>query len=554
MSTRWYYRLRDQEIGPVDFATLQLLAAEQRLSCDDQLRSDGSDEWVVAGSLPGLFADAATPDDLDSLLGNEASDGPDSAGAPVTPADLSAMLADAAAAPPHDIATPAAFDALAAMLATDAPSSRGAQSGWRDACYCRTRTDELGPMPFDQLVELARNGGLAPRDQVRLGHHAEWFEARSIVGLFAPGEMDQAPPVEAGLLDEFEIVSDPGAVQRPPQPSRATASKSEPAADAERTWYCRVLGQEIGPVGMEDLRSLVASKQLGPTDKVRQGVDAEWVAARTVAGLFPKRSRWRPAISEADVLDILQPQEDGDTTAAHVAPQRLARGGRHPAPAARDSQDASQLACDPATTTAPGPAASGAAEASVPARSASAGKPPWEMPTAPRPLPLPSQPRRSLGHPFSGLGGAIGALLSRLKPGGVSLGGLKSHWKPLAAVVVLLVVAAVIYGGLPFSGPDARKYYVETDVIWRQANLIKNTGTPQDWTAFCDRVKPRVTELSAELQQIAGSHNRLLQLMLFCHRDCLPKILAAPPDSDSANWKEMKKYMDEAERIFRENP
>lgn len=64
-------------------------------------------------------------------------------------------------------------------------------------------------------------------------------------------------------------------------------------------WYCLAFGIELGPMSRDDLRMLASRGELMPDSQVRQGSAGLWVAARTVADLFPSggsasaaESRW----------------------------------------------------------------------------------------------------------------------------------------------------------------------------------------------------------------------------------------------------------------------
>lgn len=63
-------------------------------------------------------------------------------------------------------------------------------------------------------------------------------------------------------------------------------------------WYCIAFGIELGPMPRDDLRMLASRGELLPDSQVRQGPAGAWVAARTIADLFPSgsasaiESRW----------------------------------------------------------------------------------------------------------------------------------------------------------------------------------------------------------------------------------------------------------------------
>lgn len=58
-------------------------------------------------------------------------------------------------------------------------------------------------------------------------------------------------------------------------------------------WYCIAFGIELGPMSHEDLARLASRGELSPDSQVRNGAAGAWVAARTVAGLFPAGSETR---------------------------------------------------------------------------------------------------------------------------------------------------------------------------------------------------------------------------------------------------------------------
>jgi len=51
-------------------------------------------------------------------------------------------------------------------------------------------------------------------------------------------------------------------------------------------WYCKVMGQLLGPVPLQQVVELARDGTLMPTDLVRKKT-GEWVVANTIRGLFP---------------------------------------------------------------------------------------------------------------------------------------------------------------------------------------------------------------------------------------------------------------------------
>ena len=112
----------------------------------------------------------------------------------------------------------------------------------------------------------------------------------------------------------------------------------------------------------------------------------------------------------------------------------------------------------------------------------------------------------------------------------------------VALIVGLITLAAPLLGAR-----RGNQVYAETLAIWEEALRLKSTESESgQWTAFSDRVAPRVTQLADELTHEASAKKRLLQLMLYCHRDCLPKILDGGSSAPEAVWEELEAYMSEA--------
>jgi hypothetical protein len=490
MSEQWYYQFLDQEMGPVDFRALQQLAVEGTLSGTDLVRNGDTSDWVEAASIPELIPEQAGADDLADML-------------------------------------------AAAPVAVERSSGRRRGTD----CYYRTRRGEVGPIPFEELATLAQAGVIGPLDQIRLGSDTDWIQADTVIGLFSPSP-PEPPPGLSDSLGDFQIVSD------------APAPASAPIrVEGDRVWYCRILKQEVGPFTFDDVHAMAQSGQLGRSDEIREGESGEWIHAGTVVGLFPKavRSKRKAAPAGFDVDQFLTETEAPEEQAApqHIAPQRMAVitasqssvvETRRKTHTPRDEIQPDRNS-DPAAPRDIAPASQPAAPERRPAMPEPVRSPPAYSPPPPRapiaaPKPVP-RPRKSMGNPFSGLGSAFG--------------GLSLNWKPLAVVVALFLVAAVLYGGLPFSFSRGPAIYEETLALWERAQQLHQPGaSASDWEAFKTETKPRVDELKTELVEEASAKDRLLQLMLYCYRDCLPPILSSGPQGAPDKWKEMEGYMQEA--------
>ena len=56
-------------------------------------------------------------------------------------------------------------------------------------------------------------------------------------------------------------------------------------------WYCRISGEESGPISAPELKVMAAKGLLSPQDAVRRGEKGTWVEAARVKGLFSQAER-----------------------------------------------------------------------------------------------------------------------------------------------------------------------------------------------------------------------------------------------------------------------
>ena len=57
-------------------------------------------------------------------------------------------------------------------------------------------------------------------------------------------------------------------------------------ATMTREWYFQVMGQELGPLSVGELKAKVANGQIQPDTLIRKGTDGKWVFGGKVKGLF----------------------------------------------------------------------------------------------------------------------------------------------------------------------------------------------------------------------------------------------------------------------------
>lgn len=129
---------------------------------------------------------------------------------------------------------------LAAIAAAAKPTAE-----W----YYKLLGQEMGPVTSDEIIQQIKDGLLHENDTVRCGREGTWQT------------LDKTPQFAA-------IVA-----QMQPQPE----------------WYCRVLGQVLGPMIFDELQRMAKTRSLNPDDEVRHGATEPWVKADRTRGLkFPR--------------------------------------------------------------------------------------------------------------------------------------------------------------------------------------------------------------------------------------------------------------------------
>jgi hypothetical protein len=252
----WYYRVSGQRFGPFDFDTLFEHASSGQFSRYDEIKAPGSDEWVEAQTIVGLFSDEGV--DLNALLVNEAPLPASAAPRPAPvrkqwyyrvlnqqlgPVDFEGLfdlVMEGNLRPDDDIRESdqtewQRADSLVGLFPDDlseeasAPAASAAEEFAEESedadWYFKMDDQELGPVTFERLIQLAHSGRLQRTDPIRLTKLGRWMEAESMVGLFP----EVAPPEE------------PPPPQQPTKP--ASSLPERPTGDAD-DWAAAVLAEE----------------------------------------------------------------------------------------------------------------------------------------------------------------------------------------------------------------------------------------------------------------------------------------------------------------------
>ena len=527
--------------------------------------------------------------------------------------------------------------------------------------YYQLLGEETGPISFESLQDLVREGHLNAEDEVR-SSDSGWMKAAEVPDLFSPGSISE--PLEAtGVdLDLLLSASSSGPARRSSNRHGLEQAKANAARNAEEwfykllgqevgptshddiveqiqlgslqgddlvrigregswqplssfqqftellarmkpkpEWYCRILGQVLGPMMFDELQHMAESSSLNADDEVRFGEAGPWHRAQQTRGLkftmattakapiklsthapfgeATRKKEWYYEIlsqpfgpisfeelARAVADGSLQPEDKArrgttaawglvldvpglisvEQKAAYLAAKQAAARPKPAAPTTvvpphTPAPATSPSPNSPAAATAAGAVSPPAAKAqpSPPPPSAAPVQPPPSVRTPPPPIPM-SRP-------------ASPAVTFRPPAKRSSLGsGLKINGKVIGAILGVLLLVGGIYGlsmlGFSFSGQPGLTEYAKVKVIWEEAQkLHKNKSTASDWDAFGKKHSAEVKKLEKEITgQKPGATKRLLQLMYFCTKNHLPAIMT---DGSEMRYKAMEKDMKEADKL-----
>lgn len=140
--------------------------------------------------------------------------------------------------------------------------------------YYRQGSSSTGPVAWPRLRSMARMGELMPESEVRQGDHGDWIRASEVPGLCKTTDVRALPAV---------------ARSRNGHASPTVVHSVERTADSsDGLWYCRILGEELGPVSLETLKEMAESTELSTNDQIRSVNRKEWISAASLAELWTK--------------------------------------------------------------------------------------------------------------------------------------------------------------------------------------------------------------------------------------------------------------------------
>lgn len=424
MSEQWFYQVFGEEFGPVPFESLKGMIEDGTITGDDLVREGESGEWRSAGRLNG-DAEPEVLDDLDALL-----------------------LVDETSEP--------------------LPAS---SSDW----YCRFFGEEFGPMSRENLQAMARNGELAPSDEIRQGG-GDWRPASEQVGWFEGDTVSTSTPGAPP-----RIVGAGG----PAQPSSAKPPQAPITTTGE--WYCWIGEREFGPVDIETLVSWAVDERISHDHYVKMGKEGEWFLAGSVPGLIPEKSAPPPQN---------EPQPDEPPQVGEFRKQETT--GSEGAGTAATSNTAADLVND---------AAKQQMRASVGQESPSPARP-TASPRRPAATPKPRKTKAA----SSGRSPIVEFLTS---PTG------------LGVVGAAVVVAALVFAGPLLLGGDDREMYEKVNAFYTEFQQLRTkNASPAEWQSLQTRFDQELAPLTDKLEKTASSKAPVKQHLLWALRDFAPKMLS----------------------------
>jgi len=170
-----------------------------------------------------------------------------------------------------------------------------------DQYYYELLGQEFGPVSLSVLQLVVRNSQIGTDDRVRRGEDGAWASVRSfseLKNISGPDddssdgldEFSDLSEIDADYSGGSDSLSRSDAMHSPTQ-SGSRLSKSRTEVEEEKFWYCRVLGAELGPMSLVDLRHMIEHDELVPADLVRSEDQQDWAPAGIRLGeLFPDPS------------------------------------------------------------------------------------------------------------------------------------------------------------------------------------------------------------------------------------------------------------------------
>ncbi|MBI1346036.1 hypothetical protein GC163_07080 [bacterium] len=471
MEPLWYYRLFDTEFGPIDTPTLMDLHECGTLSDTDEVRAADSPQWI---------------------------------------AYQKAM-------------SPAVESSRATAVAAPSNHSPDDELSW----YYQTLGQELGPVSFNELRQLAEQGSLSADDEIKFGIDGKYRRVGSL------GKLAACLPY-ASVPEKVVKKSDPVVAQVTAESS--VAVREEPAAPVtiqyhpaatEASWYAFIRGVEYGPSSLVQLSQFLQAGQIAATDFVKYGAYGSWMPPS-------------PTIEQTLSQYIIQ-------TPAPVAVKAPAipATATPPAKPATAAPPVENKTPAPANKTAVAPVTVQPAAAVAPKTEAAAVIPVAKPVEETRPEPVVLTPAAAMSSstgawspPASPARAPAKAPARQKSGGGVSLdlSALTSDPKTLGAVGFVAAVGLIFafLFLLPASTAGERAKLEQLQKIYTTFKYLReNNANSGDWEQFTSETMAAVKPMVDELQGTASRQYPARQSLLWAARDRLDDMLQTAREKPS---------------------
>lgn len=299
MSSRWYYQMLMEEFGPVTDEQLRELFKEGTLSEADLVRNENTDDWTTFAAMkPSLFGDSDDRPkaemeeigDLSELAFEFEDSGPTmrrETYSQESAEDPPPISIEPVSVPRMQSPTPAAANSVEPVASSRIPAPQPEQSDQpAEEWFCESLGQVLGPMSFDELIELGESGALDASDRLRCGVRGIWKT------------LDCLPRVMKAVAIGRAIEVDPVVVSETTQ-KRVGAAASETLANATSMPAETVAEQPQQPTAHEPEFALSAE----PAEpSAVQPQEPETVSTKS-RSRSPRPKRRKNAKGEGELLD-----------------------------------------------------------------------------------------------------------------------------------------------------------------------------------------------------------------------------------------------------------
>ena len=390
---------------------------------------------------------------------------------------------------------------------------------------------ELGPMPHEDLIELAQTGQLLASDEVRDGSDGEWCPATRLPDLF--GDADSTDPASGSSDGQQERGAANVPLETASDDSAAEQHDASPPEQSEAIPVAESLDEL--EVESEQPTELMAPQTPTPTDADTSDepdfeLNLPQPAPDVVADLKPVPDQDpQPVPEQLDEPDfeLNLPQPDPPTPAHTTPAATFTDLPELQPPPPRPNSPARQLRSESVQEAAP---------PSVPMQD-----------TAPSPLIEPQLPGPDRPSALDVMKPAATLDADASEPVTLRRTPLSRLLRALSLAGAAAALLSFIWWLLP--GPE-RDIYTDYLAIYKELRERKSNPNDQSgWNEFAAHSKTLIDDANPWLEETAMPGDRDRNLLLYAGRD-LRKLLEKSPDSESPHQQRLDGFFQQLEEIY----